>query len=94
MPILGVVLMLDDGTEAVQARVGAALASVSSLELGEPASHRWPAVLESESERAAELQIDALRTVPGIAGVDVVYADFEDLLAAPTSVGPGKVRST
>jgi nitrate reductase NapAB chaperone NapD len=88
MPVLGVVLVLDDGEAATRARVAAALAAVPSIELGEPASHRWPAVFESESEHAAETQIDALRSVPGIAGVDVVYADFEDLLGAPPDVDP------
>ena len=86
MPILGLVLVLDDGHAATRARVARALATVPWLDLGEPASHRWPAVIESESKQAAETQIDALRVVPGVAGVDVVYADFEDLLGGS---GPG-----
>ena len=64
--------------------VFAALGRERDLELGEPAEHRWPAVLESPDERAAESRIDGLRRVPGIAGVDVVYADFEDLLERPS----------
>lgn len=88
MPVLGLVLLLEDRAEATRARVGEALARLSSLEVGEPAAHRWPAVLEAGSERAAETQIDALRAVPGIAGVDVVYADFEDLLGVSAPVSP------
>ena len=37
-------------------------------------------MLEAPDERLAELRIETLRSVPGIAGIDVVYADFEDLL--------------
>jgi hypothetical protein len=88
MPILGLVLVLENDSAATRTRAGDALATVSSLVLGEPASHRWPAVIECESKDAAETQIDTLRAVPGIAGVDIVYADFEDLLGAPARTGP------
>ena len=88
MPVLGLVLVLEDDAAATRQRVSEALAPISALELGEPAAHRWPVVLEAESERAAEIRLDALRAVPGIAGVDVVYADFEDLLGAPVPASP------
>lgn len=85
MPILGMVLLLDDPEPATQRAVAVELEQATDLVLGEPAQHRWPVVLESPDERAAESRIDGLRRVPGIAGVDVVYADFEDLLERPSS---------
>jgi hypothetical protein len=85
MPILGLVLVLDDDANETRLRVGEALGPRPGLELGEVNAHRWPAVLEAASECAAEIEIDALRSVPGIAGVDLVYANFEDLLGASAS---------
>jgi hypothetical protein len=87
MPILGMVLLLEDREPATREAVAANLAGAPGLVLGDPAGHRWPVVLESPGEREAELSIDALRRVPGIAGVDVVYADFEDLLERPAAPG-------
>ena len=83
MPVLGMVLVLDDAEPATRRAVARALERAPDLELGEPAAHRWPAVLESPDPDRAESRIDALRQVAGIAGVDVVYADFEDLLEGP-----------
>ncbi len=80
MPILGMVLVLDDPEPATRRAVARALEHAPDLVLGEPAGHRWPVVLESPDEREAESRIDGLRAIPGIAGVDVVYADFEDLI--------------
>ncbi len=80
MPVLGLVIVLDDDDDSTQRRVSGALASAPDLELGEAAAHRLPVVLESSSARMAEERIDSLRCVPGVAGVDVVYADFQDLL--------------
>ena len=83
MPILGMVLVLEDPEPGTRDAVAARLAGAEDLVLGSPAAHRWPVVLESPGEREAEQRIDGLRRVPGIAGVDVVYADFEDLLERP-----------
>jgi hypothetical protein len=89
MPILGVVLVLEDQAPATRLAVGAALEGAPDLGLGEPASHRWPAVLDAPNKDQAETRIDELRGIPGIAGVDVVYADFEDLLEpSAASVSP------
>ena len=85
MPILGLVLILNDSAPSTGRRVLDALAQARDIELGKAASHRWPVVLEAPDEGAAERRIEALRRVPGIAAVDVVYADFEDRLA-PFSV--------
>ena len=88
MPVLGLVLVLDDGARATRAGVHAALTGERGLDLGDPVGHRWPAVLESADQREAEARIDTLRSVRGIAAIDVVYADFEDLLAQdPTRAG-------
>jgi hypothetical protein len=83
MPILGLVLLLDDAQSATRAHVASALSRAADLELGEPREHRWPVVLDVDSERDAELRIEALRSLEGISHVDVVYADFEDLLERP-----------
>jgi nitrate reductase NapAB chaperone NapD len=85
MPILGMVLVLDDSEPATRRAVARALLDAPDLELGEPADHRWPAVLEAPDPRRAESRIDSLRAIPGIADVDVVYADLEDLLEPPPS---------
>ena len=79
MPVLGVVLVLDDPEPTTRRAVARALEHAPDLVLGDPADHRWPAVLESPDARRAESRIDGLRALPGVAGVDVVYADFEDL---------------
>lgn len=83
MPVLGMVLLLEDRETTTREAVARQLCDAEDLVLGAPAEHRWPAVLESPGQEEAEARIDALRRVPGIAGVDVVYADFEDLLERP-----------
>ena len=89
MPILGVVLVLEDQEVATRLAVGAALEGAPDLGLGEPASHRWPAVLDAPDKDRAETRIDELCCIPGVAAVDVVYADFEDLLEpSASSVSP------
>ena len=85
MPTLGVVLVLDDSQPSTRRALAATLERVPDLVLGEAVAHRWPVVLESQNEHAAEARIDDLRRLPGIACVDVVYADFEDLLEQPAS---------
>ncbi len=85
MPVLGMVLVLDDPQPETRRAVAAALERAPDLVLGEPAEHRWPAVLESRDERDAEARIEGLRRLPGIAGVDVVYADFEDVIERPSA---------
>ncbi len=85
MPILGMVLVLEDQATSTRKGVEARLGNAADLELGDPADHRWPVVLESPGKQEAEARIDGLRRVPGIADVDVVYADFEDLLERPAT---------
>ena len=85
MPVLGLVLVLDDPEPATRGAVAARLAAAAELELGDPAAHRWPVVLECPSAPEAERRVDELRRIPGIAGVDVVYAHFEDLLEGPAA---------
>ena len=80
MPILGLVLILDDAESSTHRRVLDLLVQAPDVDLGEPASHRWPVVLEAADEASAERRIEMLRQVPGVATVDVVYADFEDRL--------------
>ena len=80
MPVLGLVLVLEDAEAGTRRRLRGALAGVHDLDLGEATAHRWPVVLEAASECEGEARVDWLRGLPGVAGVDVVYADFEDLL--------------
>ncbi len=87
MPVLGLVLQMDDASEATRQRVAGQLALQGDLELGESAGHRWPVVLESATTDEAEARVDALRDLAGVAGVDVVYADFEDLLTGAAAGG-------
>jgi hypothetical protein len=84
MPILGLVLTLEDATAVTQSRVDEALAGMRDIDPGEPAAHRWPVVLDAKTEAEAQVRIDSLLRVIGVAGVDVVYADFEDLLTRST----------
>ena len=44
MPILGLVLILDDSATSTCRGVLDAMAQAADIEHGEPASHRWPAV--------------------------------------------------
>jgi nitrate reductase NapAB chaperone NapD len=87
MPVLGLVLVLDDATSSTRDGVATALAAQPDLDVGAIASHRLPVVLEAASAREAEARIDSLRCLGGVAGVDVVYADFEDLLERPLAAG-------
>jgi len=89
MPVLGLVLVLDDGAEATRRRVAEALAGASDLDLGEAMAHRWPVVLESATSDEAEARVDALGTLHGVSNVEVVYADFGDLLT-PAGAGVGE----
>jgi predicted ATP-grasp superfamily ATP-dependent carboligase len=87
MPVLGVVLVLDDESVVTRRAVAEQLGAFRSLELGDAMAHRWPAVLEAESAEEAEACVDALHAVVGVAGVDIVYADFEDLLTCADARG-------
>ena len=83
MPVFGLVVQMDDAAQATRRRVEAGLARQEGLELGACSGHRWPVVLESGTPEQAEARVEALRDVPGVVGVDVVYADFDDLLDQP-----------
>ena len=75
MPVLGLVVVMDDPNERTRQRVANALAEADDLELGVVADHRWPVVLEADSPDQAESRIAALRALPGVAAIDVVYAE-------------------
>ncbi|MDJ0785403.1 MAG: hypothetical protein QNK05_01270 [Myxococcota bacterium] len=80
MPVLGLVLVLDDASDATRACARAGLSGFPQLELGSCSQHRWPATLDTATDAEVEARVEAIRAVPGVAGVEVVYADFEDLL--------------
>jgi len=89
MPVLGLVLVLDDGAETTRRRAAEALAGASDLDLGDAIAHRWPVVLESATSDEAEARVDELGTLPGVSNVEVAYADFGDLLTT-TNAGVGE----
>jgi hypothetical protein len=89
MPVLGLVLVLEDSADSTRDRVAKALAGASDLDLGASVEHRWPVVLESPTSDEAEARVEALGAVEGVSSVDVVYADFGDLVA-PASPGIGE----
>ena len=90
MPILGIVLTLDPASPEDGRRVLERLAGVSGLELGERRGAKQPAVLEcahdplakdfADSNEEVEAKIEALRQIEGVMYVDVVFAEFADLL--------------
>lgn len=89
MPVLGLVLILEDRADDTRDRVAKALVGASDLDLGASQEHRWPVVLESPTPDEAEARVEALGAVEGVSSVDVVYADFGDLVA-PASPGHGE----
>ncbi len=92
MPILGIVMVLEDPRPSTLRSVARELAAFPDVELGEPAEYRWPAVLEARDQQAAESRILELTGLPGITSVDVVYADFEDLLPPAVSFASPEAR--
>jgi hypothetical protein len=83
MPILGLVITLERGPVAERNRTVDALRAHSGLDLGEIQGVKLPVVLERASESEVEPAIDALQSLPGVAYVDVVFAEFADVLPAP-----------
>jgi len=78
MPISGLVVTLDRDHTACAAAL-AELRAFAALELGEDAAGRLAAVLEAEDYTAHDARLAALRAVPGVVWVDVVFHDFSDL---------------
>jgi len=78
MPIVGMVLVLEDAGARTRRQVSAGLARLGGageLVLGEPAAHRWPAVLDARDEREVESRVERLRGVPGVAAYRLVQTE-------------------
>lgn len=78
MPISGLVVTLDRDHTACAAAL-AELRAVPALELGEHSAGRLAAVLEADDYAVHDARLAALRAVPGVVWVDVVFHDFSDL---------------
>lgn len=87
MPILAAVVTLDPAT-APHGPAVASLAAQEGVDVGELQGHRLPVVVESGRPREDEARFDALRAVPGVLAVDLVWADFSDLVEHPSEVVP------
>lgn len=84
MPILGIVLSLDPAAPDLGRETLERLQRVPNLELGERQGAKQPAVLEcvddSRTRSQVEAEIEDLLAIDGVLHVDVVFAEFEDLL--------------
>ena len=81
MPILGLVLSWEHGTPgAMRASTISILEARSDIEVGATSDLKLPVVLECEHESEVEGRVAALRDLPGVDFVDVVFAEFADLL--------------
>lgn len=81
MPILGVVVHHPHPSELID--FVSTLPGVSLC--GEPGERRLPVVLETAQKNDDEPLFAALGALPGVVGVDLVFADFSDLLPSEVS---------
>lgn len=78
MPVSGLVLTLARD-HAVCAAALSDLRDFPALALGEHSAGRLAAVLEADDYARHDAHLAALRAVPGVVWVDVVFHDFSDL---------------
>jgi nitrate reductase NapAB chaperone NapD len=98
MPILGIVLTLKSESPAEGRAVLERLETIPHLELGARQGAKQPAVLEckddsvdmdvGESNDRVEAEIEKLREIEGVLHVDVVFAEFADLLPDEDAASP------
>lgn len=81
MPVLGLVVDFHGAAVADRARTTSWIAREPALTPGEPQDRRLPVVLEVDTKRDVDAWLDRLRDAQGVQTVEVVYVDFEDLLA-------------
>jgi len=83
MPILGAVVHLPQDSHT-RLQVQSALAGMPGLTFGECQGDRLPVVVESDSRQQDKLRWDRLQALPGLAHVELDYADFSDLVLSPS----------
>jgi hypothetical protein len=98
MPILGIVLTLKFGSPDEGRDVLEHLEAIPHLELGDRQGAKQPAVLECENDTVeidvgqsndrVEAEIQKLREIEGVLYVDVVFAEFADLLPDEEAAPP------
>ena len=86
MPILGLVLTLDDDSKASKAGRGRLLDRLlreRGIGIGDFEEGKLPVVLEVPARGDAEPRVREIAGIEGVAHVDVVFSHFEDSLPAP-----------
>jgi nitrate reductase NapAB chaperone NapD len=79
MPILGLLLILDDDTPTTLCRVTQQLTNETEVSWGKPNGAQLPVVLCEPAQAQVEPRIDRLREFSGVCEVAVVYANTEDI---------------
>ena len=87
MPVLGLVLTLGDASKGGRGRVLEPLLRERDLTIGDFAEGKLTLDLEVEGPEEGEARVRALSDLAGVAHVDVVYANFEDLLPGQGDTG-------
>ena len=77
MPVLGLVISLDADSIESGGSILDTLRARPQLDLGELQGMKLPVVLECVR---VEEEVEALRNLAGVAYIDVVFAEFADLL--------------
>ena len=80
MPVLGLVLTLQDDSKAGRGVVLDRLLRERDVTIGDFEQGKLPVVLEVDDRSDGEERVRAVARLEGVAHVDVVYAHFEDLL--------------
>jgi len=89
MPILGLVITLEDASKAGRGRVLDRLVRERDVSIGDFQAGKLPVVLEVNGSPNAEPRVRELAAIEGVAHVDVVYSHFEDLSAAAEALAGG-----
>lgn len=80
MPVLGLVLTLEDASKTGRSRVLERLVRERDVAIGDFEAGKLPVVLDLNASRDAEPRVRELAAIAGVAHVDVVFSHFEDQL--------------
>ncbi len=83
MPVLGLVLTLEDGSKVGRGRLLARLVRERDVVIGDFEAGKLPVVLDMHPRQDAEPRVRAIAAIPGVAHVDVAFSHFEDQLLDP-----------
>jgi nitrate reductase NapAB chaperone NapD len=86
MPILGLVITLEDASKAGRGRVLDRLLRERDVTIGDFEAGKLPVVLDVDGSPNAEPRVRELAAIEGVAHVDVVFSHFEDVSAAPEAL--------